>query len=64
MARKAIKRFDLATLGKDKDVIQSTFNDAERILRRVVGKGIYKHQTANRTISRLAHKRNQALGSK
>jgi len=64
MARKAIKHFNLALEGKDKKAVSTSYQAAERILRRVAGKGVLKQQTASRTISRLTRKLNQALAKK
>ncbi len=64
MTRKAIKRFNAALEAADKEAVTTTYKNAERILRRVAGQGVLKPQAANRTISRLSRKLNQALASK
>ena len=64
MARKAIKRFNVALEGSDTEAVSTTYKAAEKILRRVAGKGVLKQQTASRTISRLSRKLNQALAKK
>ena len=64
MTRNAIKSFNLATEGDDQAAITSTYQAAERILRRVASKGVLKKQTASRTISRLSLKLNKALAPK
>lgn len=61
MARNALKSFRSAVDdGAELSVVESAFQHAEQVFRRVSGKGIIKAQTASRTISRMARRLNAA----
>lgn len=57
--RTFIKKVDSAVAEGDLDAARAAFRLAEPEIRRSVGKGILKRNTASRRISRLARKINQ-----
>lgn len=61
--RTYIKRVEQALAGGDPEAARSALRTAEPEIRRGVGKGLLKLNTASRRISRLSRKVNQLEGS-
>ena len=59
MMRNTVKKFQtLASDGGDVPAIEAAFSQAEKVIRRVAGKGIVHKRTADRKVSRLAKRLN------
>ncbi len=54
MLRKSVKQFAASLEESDASVAQDAFRKAERVIRRVAGKGIIHERTAARKVSRLS----------